>query len=170
MSEYDFIVGGKRNGKGLDKAVAQAMDDFDFYGAWGWTYLHRVHVEAFRKGGHQAHGGKAWKPLASSTVKAKSRKRRGGKQSSAVGDVKILVDSGTLRRLEVETSKARNGKYIVKIQPPSEASYAFDHQHGNGRVPQRKVISITQKDKDNLKAFLKKTLKGSIGRSTDGRN
>lgn len=157
--EFTFYVGGLPNGEGLTASLDEQMATFASREGWGWTYFHRTAVEAFRVGGHQDHGGEAWKPLAASTIKSKSAKGRGEKSSPAVGDIKILVDTGAMRRLGLDTS-ALSG--VVKLVLSSPADYARFHQEGRG-VPQRKVIDLTKKDIESAKAYVAELLTDSIG-------
>lgn len=168
--EFDFVVGGKTNGEGLGGSLEKSLASrgtFTGFEAWGWTYLHRVHVEAFRHGGHQEHGGKKWKPLAASTVKQKRGKGRGKKSSKRVGDIKILVDTGAMRRLQLEVDE-KSGQYVLSISSPVD--YWRAHQNGSKRLPQRKVFDLTSKDQASLNGFVRDIMRSTIERETpDGR-
>ena len=78
-------------------------------------------------------GGKAWAPLAPSTIRAKRRKS---------GKVVMLVDTGNLKNslnYRAETNKVRIG-YSVK--------YSIFHQLGTRFMPQRKILPTDESEID----------------------
>lgn len=129
---YDFYIGKYLNGEGLanglDRAVKPVIE----------AAVHMVmkHNRAFSVGGHHLHGGERWKPLAPSTIRAK-------------GHGMILVDKGVLRSsVHFKTIRALRDGFIVDIG--TNVEYAKYHQKGGGKLPQRKVVSVTVKDQRDL--------------------
>ena len=100
----------------------------------------KLHRDAFRVGGHQRHGGDRWAPLAASTIEAKG------------GLATPLVKTGALSR----SIFAKVSGTTVLIS--SDSSYAVYHQNGTTTIPQREVVFVSKRDKEQLKADIKRTL------------
>lgn len=125
---YDFYIGGFLNGDGLGSALS---GDFHEVAKQAVIIQHR-NSRAFMVGGHQQHGGQKWKPLAPSTNKRK-------------GHAKILIQTGLLAAsIFFKTLQSTPGRAVIGVG--TDVEYAKYHQHGNARLPQRKVIDLTARD------------------------
>ena len=96
---------------------------------------------AFNTGGHQHHGGHRWARLSKNTRKGQARR------------MPLLV-TGRLKRL---TFTKLSG---LSVNITNATHYAPFHQHGTSSMPRRRVVVITQRDLDEVKTDLKRTLEG----------
>ena len=86
-----------------------------------------------------SHGGSGWPPLSPNYAAWKAKNYPGAP---------ILVRSGLLR----ESLEKNNAYSIVDIQPKSmnigsRVNYAIFHQQGTRKLPQRKIIQLSEEDK-----------------------
>ena len=107
---------------------------------WGNKLL-ADHQLAFPSGGHQNHGGSRWVNLAPSTIRSK-------------GHSIILFKTGALERsIQVRVAG-------LNLIIDSDIPYSFFHQFGTKKMPQRKVIDITDQDIRGLVGELTRSLRG----------
>lgn len=110
-----FKVGQFVGGKGLSKSI----DRIDRVVKKDVLLQVGVIKGAFRVGGHQEHGGLAWAPLASSTIKRKER----------MGKTNILLVTGELRNsIHGGVRVVNRAKYVQVVG--TNVAYAPFHQSG----------------------------------------
>ena len=126
---YNFFIGKFLNGEGLDRALDRGIEGVNRFAS---GQVSRIRG-AFIAGGHHRHGGSRWQALAASTIKRK-------------GHAKILIDKGVLRNSPFyKVIRALPDGFVVDVG--TNIHYARYHQTGNARLPQRKVIDVTEQDR-----------------------
>ena len=104
---------------------------------WGKDHV-KVLKRAFAVGGHQARGGKPWKP-----VKRKV-------------PPPILIRTGALRRGIISDAIGTRVTFLNK------RPYAAYHQHGTRNMPARPILVVTSPDKKKLAVRLVRTFERAI--------
>ena len=107
---------------------------------WGAQQVARLRG-AFLVGGHHAHGGTRWAPLAPSTIRRK-------------GHATILVHTGGLA---ASLFHDVSGMAVVY---GAQSKLAVYHQFAK-RIPKREPVALTRQDLDGLKAELKYMLENT---------
>lgn len=124
----NFSVNGEKNARNkFKKLIDKLKNKTAMYKRIGVELLNEI-SDTFDK---ETHEGKQWKPLSKYTIE---RRRQG----RSVGRPIILQDTGTLRRSFVPNKaiRADNNKVVVG----TNIEYAPQHEFGEGRIPQRKIL------------------------------
>lgn len=119
---------------------SQRVDDMSpAFEAVADEFLRLEHAQFATEGGYASGG---WRPLAPSTVARKARLRL---------DPRILHATLRLRRSLTE----RGPDHVRRIGPSelfvgSRVPYGVYHQHGTHRMPRRRPVEFTERDKANM--------------------
>lgn len=122
---------------------AQILDSMskrlnDMQGYWediGQYMVKQTVKERFDK--EQSPEGKKWEKLSASRIKQRLRRHKSS------GSIRILQDTGRLRRVNYKASRDN-----VKVG--SNLEYAATHQYGRGKIPARPFLGINDKERQEI--------------------
>lgn len=159
----------------LQRKVAYAIGRLGPAGSRGLmrTIGHAMHRSTMDKFKAQGDGEHPWEPLADSTIErrrdvakhlhnARTRKTKRGRErsleraSAAAGAIRILQDTGTMRRSVDVDSDAEN----VAIGTPSLVG--LFHQEGTARMPAREFLTVTRADEGRIERLVDRYLERAL--------
>ena len=142
-------TGGLEHVKRLLNVQAEKLEDLtDYWDSVGKYMEKKTIQERFEK--EQAPDGTKWKPLSPARIKQRLKRHKRG-------NMKILSDTGELRRIHYEA-----GKNYVQIG--TNVKYAKVHQFGSKKknIPARPFLGVNEYELRHIKGMLTSYIKRHI--------
>ena len=160
----------------ISPRMAQLMDslkDFTEPLKKAEEYMLGSITETFRVGGRP----EKWAPLKPSSIRARAYRHRRGSSARAkrarkkaieimmAGNIRPLIDTGTLMRSVTARSDPRGIRQLTKTELVigTNVEYAPYHQYGTKHIPARPFLQILPEDKENITKIFKDWLEKVAG-------